>query len=205
MNCILSTSSSGCEIAAAFDAIKGQSWLVIEFGLNIILVLWLEQKEDCLTLECIGYHSWLKHSKNSLHNLRIYPLVHLSIEGMYCHVSGLTWLITTGSGLDDWIYWHFYYNYNQLIQLTMDDTLRFAPFPTGLRASSLLSDCRGSHLRVGHFFSFRCPLVSTPQLNTQLLNSQFSRKRIRMFIFPVKRFFYLCLWNRYMDGLQFHT
>jgi hypothetical protein len=28
-----------------------------------------------------------------------------------------------------------------------------------------------SDLRVGHFFSFRCPLVDTPQLNTQLLNS----------------------------------
>jgi hypothetical protein len=25
-----------------------------------------------------------------------------------------------------------------------------------------------SDLRVGHFFSFRCPLVNTPQLNTQL-------------------------------------
>jgi hypothetical protein len=25
---------------------------------------------------------------------------------------GYTWLITTGSGLDDWIYWHFYYIYS---------------------------------------------------------------------------------------------
>jgi hypothetical protein len=24
------------------------------------------------------------------------------------------WQKKTGSGLDDWIYWHFYYNYNQL-------------------------------------------------------------------------------------------
>jgi hypothetical protein len=31
-------------------------------------------------------------------------------------------------------------------------------------------DWLGSDLRVGHFFSFRCPLVNTPQLNTQLLN-----------------------------------
>jgi hypothetical protein len=30
------------------------------------------------------------------------------------------------------------------------------------------SDWLGSNLRVGHFFSFRCPLVHTPQLNTQL-------------------------------------
>jgi hypothetical protein len=32
-------------------------------------------------------------------------------------------------------------------------------------------DCFGSDLRIGHFFSFRCPLVNTPQLNTPLLNS----------------------------------
>jgi hypothetical protein len=36
--------------------------------------------------------------------------------------------------------------------------------------SSLLRDCLGSDLRVGHFFSFRRPLINTPQLNTQLLN-----------------------------------
>jgi hypothetical protein len=32
-------------------------------------------------------------------------------------------------------------------------------------------DSFGSDLRIGHFFSFRCPLVSTPRLNTQLLSS----------------------------------
>jgi hypothetical protein len=32
----------------------------------------------------------------------------------YCHVSGVPWLIITGSGLDDWIYWYFYYNYTYL-------------------------------------------------------------------------------------------
>jgi hypothetical protein len=31
----------------------------------------------------------------------------------------------------------------------------------------LLFHCDGSDLRVGHFFGFRCPLVNTPQLNTQ--------------------------------------
>jgi hypothetical protein len=46
--------------------------------------------------------------------------------------------------------------------------LRLAPFLTGPRASSLLRDWLGSDLRIGHFFSFRCPLVSTPQLNTRL-------------------------------------
>jgi hypothetical protein len=30
----------------------------------------------------------------------------------YCHVSGVPWLIITGSGLDDWIYWHLYSNYS---------------------------------------------------------------------------------------------
>jgi hypothetical protein len=29
-------------------------------------------------------------------------------------------------------------------------------------------DWLGPDLRVGHFLSFRCPLVSTPQLNTEL-------------------------------------
>jgi hypothetical protein len=29
-------------------------------------------------------------------------------------MSGVSWLIITGSGLDDWIYWHLYCNYNQL-------------------------------------------------------------------------------------------
>jgi hypothetical protein len=61
------------------------------------------------------------------------------------------------------------YNYNKPQQLTINDCLRLAPFLTGLRVSSLLRDWLGSDLRVGHFFSFRCPLVSTPQLNTQLL------------------------------------
>jgi hypothetical protein len=32
----------------------------------------------------------------------------------YCHVSGVPRRILMGSGLDDWIYWHYYYNYNQL-------------------------------------------------------------------------------------------
>jgi hypothetical protein len=31
-------------------------------------------------------------------------------------------------------------------------------------------DWLGSDLRTGHFFSFRCPLVNTQQLNTELLN-----------------------------------
>jgi hypothetical protein len=50
---------------------------------------------------------------------------------------GFAWRIITGSGLDDWIYWHFYYNCNHLQHPGLNDCLRLAPFPTGLRASSL--------------------------------------------------------------------
>jgi hypothetical protein len=39
------------------------------------------------------------------------------ISSLCCHVSGVPWWTVTCSGLDDWIYWHFYYNlfYLQLI------------------------------------------------------------------------------------------
>jgi hypothetical protein len=36
---------------------------------------------------------------------------------IYSHVSGVPWLIITGSGLDYWVYWHFFIittNYNSL-------------------------------------------------------------------------------------------
>jgi hypothetical protein len=35
------------------------------------------------------------------------------------------------SGLDDWTYWHFDYNYNHLQQLPINGCLRLAPFLTG--------------------------------------------------------------------------
>jgi hypothetical protein len=42
----------------------------------------------------------------------------------YCHVSGVPWRIITGSGLDDWIYWHLLcsisLNHNQLQELTIN-------------------------------------------------------------------------------------
>jgi hypothetical protein len=50
---------------------------------------------------------------------------------MYCHVSRVPWLIITGSGLDDWIYWHFSYNHlwsRSIQQLTISDCLRLPPF-----------------------------------------------------------------------------
>jgi hypothetical protein len=53
------------------------------------------------------------------------------------HVSGVQWRIITGYGLDDWIYWHLYYNYNLLSQFIISDRLRVAQFLT--RLSSFLS------------------------------------------------------------------
>jgi hypothetical protein len=58
----------------------------------------------------------------------------------------------------------------QSIITAYNQWLRLPPFRTGLRVSSLLRDSLGSDLRVGHSFSFRCPLVNTPQLNTELVN-----------------------------------
>jgi hypothetical protein len=74
----------------------------------------------------------------------------------------------TGSAFDDWIYWHFYFNYNQLWLLksmTVSDSLHFLRNHEGLLFHYHLL---GSDLRIGHFFSSRCPLVNTPQLNTEL-------------------------------------
>jgi hypothetical protein len=45
----------------------------------------------------------------------------------------------------------------------------FIPYWTTSVFSSTVTDL--VLIWVGQFFSFRCPLVSTPQLNTQLLNS----------------------------------
>jgi hypothetical protein len=58
-------------------------------------------------------------------------------------------------------------NYNQLQQLTIEDCL--PSLHSLLDYECLLSYCDwlGSDLRIGHFYSFRCPMVNTPQLNTQ--------------------------------------
>jgi hypothetical protein len=74
-----------------------------------------------------------------------------------------------GSGLDDWIYCHFFtITINCNNSHTIHGCLRLAPFHIWLRASSFLRDWLGSDLQIGHFFSFRCPLVNTPQMNTEL-------------------------------------
>jgi hypothetical protein len=91
----------------------------------------------------------------------------LKIEYIVTYLT-FSWLITTGSGLDDWILWHFDYNYNQLYQIKINDCLTLAPFLTRLRVPSHLLDWLGSDLRIGHFFGFICPLANTPQLITEL-------------------------------------
>jgi hypothetical protein len=73
--------------------------------------------------------------------------------------------------LDDWIYWHFFTianNYSSSQSVTVSDSLHSL-----LDCECLLFRCDwlGSDLRVGHFFSFRCSLVKTPQLNTELLTN----------------------------------
>jgi hypothetical protein len=74
------------------------------------------------------------------------------------------WRIIMGSGSDVWICWHFF------TTTINHDCLRLAPFLAGLRVSYLPRDWLVSDLRIGHFFSFRCPLVNTPQLIAELLN-----------------------------------
>jgi hypothetical protein len=86
---------------------------------------------------------------------------------MYCHVSGVPWRIIAVSGLNDWTNWHFYYNHSssQLIITANSQWLsriRAIPYWTTNVLSSTVTG-----LVLIHFFSFRCPLVNTPQLITQ--------------------------------------
>jgi hypothetical protein len=44
----------------------------------------------------------------------------------YCHVFGVLWLTITGSGYDDWVYWHFFtitINHNSSQSMTDYDSL----------------------------------------------------------------------------------
>jgi hypothetical protein len=109
----------------------------------------------------------LNRENNKLFSMTSY---HASIiMYKYCYVSGVPWRVITGFELDDWIYWHFFTittNYNSSQSVTVYDSLH------SLMDYECLLFCRnwlGSDLRIGHFFSFRCPLVNTPQLNTELL------------------------------------
>jgi hypothetical protein len=51
-------------------------------------------------------------------SIYIYIYSHVSrVPWRYSHVSRVPWRIITGSWLDDWIYWHSYYNYISLQSL----------------------------------------------------------------------------------------
>jgi hypothetical protein len=79
----------------------------------------------------------------------------------YCHVSGFTWRMITGSGLDDWIYWHLYItwfwttaNYSAIailhnFQFTVAHALGCSVFTSHILATDLLqSRCNfKSHMK----------------------------------------------------------
>jgi hypothetical protein len=68
---------------------------------------------------------------------------------MYCHLSGVPWLIIKGSGLDDWTYWHLYiytvrdyrqlqrYRYSTHFQYTVAHALGFSVFTSRIPATDL--------------------------------------------------------------------
>jgi hypothetical protein len=56
----------------------------------------------------------LRPTENSFGKNTVMCLLSQPLLTPKCHVSGVQWRTITGSGLDDWIYWHFSYNYNQL-------------------------------------------------------------------------------------------
>jgi hypothetical protein len=83
-----------------------------------------------LNLEGLGFKSWPGY-------LLLWSwLLVIFLNTVTCE--GVAWLILMGSGLDDWIYWHFFtitsrVNYNS----SVSDCLRLPSFLTGLRVSSL--------------------------------------------------------------------
>jgi hypothetical protein len=81
---------------------------------------------------------------------------------MFCHAFMAPWLMITGSGLDDWIYWHLPL---QSVITARDWWLPNTRSIPSWTTSVFCCDWLCSDLRVRHFFSFRCPLV-----NTQLLD-----------------------------------
>jgi hypothetical protein len=85
---------------------------------------------------------------------------------IYWYEWGICVANITGSGLN---LWALLYNYNQLQQLTINDCQGLIPFLTGLRVSSLPLRLTGFWFTNRSLLQLPCPLVKTPQLNTQLL------------------------------------
>jgi hypothetical protein len=66
-------------------------------------------------------------NKNNNNKKKIYMYIPVCMcVHIYCHVSGVPWRIITDFWLDDWIYWHFYYNYS-LLQSTITVHNRWLP------------------------------------------------------------------------------
>jgi hypothetical protein len=55
---------------------------------------------------------WMHYTEN--YKNIIWTNKEVGVEVNTVHVSEIPRQIIAGSGLDDWIYWHFDYNYNQL-------------------------------------------------------------------------------------------
>jgi hypothetical protein len=71
----------------------------------------IEWRDDFQRTTCYYIAEYRSLYKHRCENLKFYR-VHYVSNPLYCHVSEVPWVIITGSGLDGWIYWHFYYNYS---------------------------------------------------------------------------------------------
>jgi hypothetical protein len=111
----------------------------------------------------------------------------------YCHVSGVPWLITTGSGLDDWIYLRLLLqsllitiNYNQWLSKTRSTpywtTSVFSSIVTGL---VLICESVTSSASVVLWLTLHSWTLNT----TELLNvTELSHERTRSYVSPLYNF-----------------
>jgi hypothetical protein len=113
--------------------------------------------------------------------------VWVPFETIYCHVFWVPWLNKNGF----WIVWlDLLALLLQLLLITINYNSSQLMTTLGSLHSLLDYECLlfycdwlGSDLRVGHFFSFRCPLVNTPQLNTQSrLQSDWLTNQLRILL-----------------------
>jgi hypothetical protein len=122
-------------------------------------------RNDWIDVLCCSFKSFSFTVCPLLRDMYYYSL---DIDIVTCR--GYAWLIITGSGFDLLAF------LLQLHLITIDyssSQSMTVSFHSLLDYECLVFHCDwiGSDLRIGHFFSFRCPLVNTPQLNTQLVIS----------------------------------
>jgi hypothetical protein len=110
------------------------------FSNGFLLIIYLCQAEARVTAELHLILNW------SSFNCKVNATFHNSL---YCHVSGIPWLIITGSGLDDWIYWRLLctvsLNYKQSsaiadlhnLQFTVTYALGFSVFTSHILVTGL--------------------------------------------------------------------